>query len=102
MQPLENTNTNDTISMPMPMNRAQRRAMEKKKKRALTKQNRMIANYIKKHPEAIKFDIDEDTIAEIESSEEETNRGNRILTKPIDEACVMPEEDVQEVILNKE
>ena len=122
MQPLENTNTNDTVSMPMPMNRAQRRAMEKKKKRAQTKQNRMIANYIKRHPEAIQFNIDEDKIAEIENETETdnvmtsgfvqlegatnnglefvttTNRGKRELINPIDEKSTLSDEDFKKTI----
>lgn len=102
MHELETPNTNNTVPTTSPMNRAQRRAMEKKRKRAQTKQNRMIANYIKKHPEAIQFNIDEDKIAELENSEEEINRGKRALTSPIDEACIISEEEAQEKVLDKE
>lgn len=63
-----NDNTSMTITNDnknMPQNRAQRRAMAKLQK----KQNKMIMNYIKKHPEAVKFELDEDKIAELENEE---------------------------------
>ena len=69
--------TNDN-NKGMPQNRAQRRAMAKLQK----KQNKMIMNYIKRHPEAIKVDLDEKKIEELEKEEEanltmsETNEEN--------------------------
>ena len=122
MHELETPNTNNTVSTTPPMNRAQRRAMEKKRKRAQTKQNRMIANYIKRHPEAIQFNIEEDKVAEIENKTEEESlmtsgfmqleedkdneleavttavRGNRVSISPIDEKGNLSVEELQEVI----
>ena len=57
------TTSNNTTSKPL--NRAQRRAMEKRRK----KQNKMIMNYIKKHPEAVKVELDEKKIEELENEE---------------------------------
>ena len=57
------TTNNNTTSKPL--NRAQRRAMEKRRK----KQNKMIMNYIKKHPEAVKIELDEKKIEELENEE---------------------------------
>lgn len=109
MHEIETPNTNNTVSTTPPMNRAQRRAMEKKRKRAQTKQNRMIANYIKRHPEAIQFNIDEDKVAEIENKTEENKdneleavttavRGNRVSINPIDEKVTLSVDELQEVI----
>ena len=44
----------------IPMNRAQRRAEAKKQK----KQMKKIQEYLKRHPEAIKVELDEDKIKE--------------------------------------
>ena len=122
MHEIETPNTNNTVSTTPPMNRAQRRAMATKRKRAQTKQNRMIANYIKRHPETIQFNIDEDKVAEIENKTEEENlmtsgfvqlesdkdneleavttavRGNRVSINPIDEKGNLSVEELQEVI----
>ena len=57
------TITNDNKNMPQ--NRAQRRAMAKLQK----KQNKMIMNYIKKHPEAVKVELDEEKIEALEKEE---------------------------------
>ena len=91
------------------LNRAQRRAMAKREKKAQSKQKKRIMDYIKKHPEAVKIELDEEKIAEIEE-QEETPVGKRVETNPIDEACdiehvcdidpvsVSETEEVQEVI----
>ena len=63
-----NDNTSMTITNDnknMPQNRAQRRAMAKLQK----KRNKMIMNYIKKHPEAVKVELDEQKIEELEKEE---------------------------------
>jgi septum formation topological specificity factor MinE len=63
-----NDNTSMTITNDnknMPQNRAQRRAMAKLQK----KRNKMIMNYIKKHPEAVKVELDEKKIEELENEE---------------------------------
>lgn len=75
-----NDNTSMTITNDnknMPQNRAQRRAMAKLQK----KRNKMIMNYIKKHPEAVKVELDEQKIEELEKEEtnltiSETNEDN--------------------------
>ena len=104
-----NVTTTNNESKFQPQNRAQRRAMAKLQK----KQNKMIMNYIKKHPEAIKVELDEKKIEELEKEEanltiSETNektvvtsedmkvgevesinndRGHRVKMNPVDEAC---------------
>ena len=60
---MEFTTTNNQNGLPL--NRAQRRAMEKRRK----KQNKMIMNYIKKHPEAVKVELDEKKIEDLENEE---------------------------------
>ena len=95
--------------MPQAMNRAQRRAMVKREKKIQSKQKKRIIDYIRKHPEAVKIELDEEKIAEIEE-QEETPVGKRVEMNPIDEACdiehvcdidpvsVSETEEVQEVI----
>ena len=75
----------DNGEMPQAMNRAQRRAMAKREKKAQSKQKKRIMDYIKKHPEAVKVELDEEKIAEIEE-QEASPVGKRIETNPIDEA----------------
>lgn len=97
----ERNNTGETsieTKETQPLNRAQRRAMKKQQKKTQRKYNKMLMNYIKKHPEAIKFDVDEDKIAELEAEAEniqyETDKeekaiknamGKSLLTEPIDD-----------------
>ena len=97
----ERNNTEDVsieTKETQPVNRAQRRAMKKQQKKTQRKYNKMLMNYIKRHPEAIKFDIDEDKIAELETEaaniQYETEReekgiknakGQRVLMKSIED-----------------
>lgn len=48
-----------------PLNRAQRRALKKKKFN--------LAQYLKEHPEAIKITLDEEKIAELEAQEAQSS-----------------------------
>ena len=48
-----------------PLNRAQRRALKKKKFN--------LAQYLKEHPEAIKITLDEEKIAELEAQETQSS-----------------------------
>lgn len=93
----------DNGEIPQAMNRAQRRAMAKREKKAQSKQKKRIMDYIKKHPEAVKVELDEEKIAEIEE-QEVSPVGKRVETNPIDEvwdinSISVPEtEDIQEVV----
>ena len=93
----------DNGEIPQAMNRAQRRAMAKREKKAQSKQKKRIMDYIKKHPEAVKVELDEEKIAEIEE-QEVSPVGKRVETNPIDEACdidpisVSETEEAQEVV----
>lgn len=53
------------------LNRAQRRAQKKRDVKMNKQLQMMMSRYIAKHPEAIKVDLDEDTISELESQEKE-------------------------------
>jgi hypothetical protein len=48
-----------------PMNRKQRRAMEKKNK----KQEKKLQKYLERHPEAMKIELDEEAIKKVEEQE---------------------------------
>ena len=93
----------DNGEIPQAMNRAQRRAMAKREKKAQSKQKKRIMDYIKKHPEAVKVELDEEKIAEIEE-QEVSPVGKRVETNPIDEVwdinsiSVSETEDIQEVV----
>ena len=87
----------DNGEMPQAMNRAQRRAMAKREMKAQSKQKKRIMDYIKIHPEAVKVELDEEKIAEIEE-QEASPVGKRIETNPIDEACDL---EVVEEAVNK-
>lgn len=63
----EDTNTTNTTEVKM--NRAQRRAQAKKEKKRMSK----IRQYIRNHPEAVKIELDEDKIQEIEEKEKKAN-----------------------------
>lgn len=82
----KNADGTTTIEMAQPSNRAQRRAMEKRNKKIQAKQQKRIMDYIKKHPEAIKIELDENKLAEIEEQEHDYV-GKRVEMNPIDEAC---------------
>jgi hypothetical protein len=71
----KNADGTTTVELAQPQNRAQRRAMEKRSKKIQAKQNRMIKNYIAKHPEAIKVELDEEKIEALEK--EESNEKNK-------------------------
>lgn len=63
----EDTNTTNTTEIKM--NRAQRRAQAKMEKKRMSK----IKQYIRRHPEAVKVELDEDKIQELEEKEKEAN-----------------------------
>ena len=86
--------------IPQAMNRAQRRAMAKREKKAQSQQKRRIMDYIKKHPEAVKIELDEEKIAEVEE-QEGVSIGNRVEIEPIDEACNLEREEVEKIIEEK-
>lgn len=100
-------NTFEIISnngeIPQASNRAQRRAMAKREKKVQSKQKKRIIDYIRRHPEAVKIELDEEKIAEIEE-QEISPVGKRVDMNLIDEACdiepvnVLETEEAQEVI----
>ena len=55
------------------LNRAQRRAQKKMDAKRNKQLQMMMSRYIAKHPEAIKVDLDENTISELESQEKENS-----------------------------
>lgn len=63
----EDTNTTNTTEVKM--NRAQRRAQAKMEKKRMSK----IKQYIRRHPESVKVELDEDKIQELEEKEKEIN-----------------------------
>lgn len=75
-------NTFEIISnngeIPQASNRAQRRAMAKREKKVQSKQKKRIIDYIRRHPEAVKIELDEEKIAEVETQEEANDEGNDI------------------------
>lgn len=83
--------------IPQATNRAQRRAMAKREKKAQSKQKKRIIDYIRRHPEAVKVELDEDKIAEIEG-QEEVSTGKRAELELIDEAC---DSEVIDEVVNK-
>lgn len=71
-----NADGSTTIEINQPKNRAERRAMEKRNKKLQKKQQKMIMDYIKRHPEAVKVELDEEKIEELEN--EEANLTNEV------------------------
>ena len=61
--------TNATNTTEVKMNRAQRRTQAKMEKKRMSK----IKQYIRRHPEAVKVELDEDKIQELEEKEKEAN-----------------------------
>ena len=55
-----------------PMNRKQRRALEKQNKL----RERKLQKYLERHPEAIKIELDEEAVKKVE--EEEKNKANQL------------------------
>lgn len=85
--------------MPQAMNRAQRRAMAKRENKIQSKQKKRIMDYIKKHPEAVKIELDEEKIAEVEEQEQQSV-GKRIEMDTVDEVCDLNHEDIKEALEN--
>lgn len=117
----KNADGTTTVELAQPSNRAQRRAMAKRNKKIQAKQQKRIMDYIKKHPEAIKVELDEDKISELEKEEAfvtgmtmldkngepivsggefVTTVSKRIENEPIDEVCPLTEEEKNSVIAN--
>lgn len=113
----KNADGTTTVQIAQPQNRAQRRAMEKRNRKLQKKQQNRIMNYINRHPEAIKVELDEDKIAEIEDvfvtgmsvtdkneepivnvSDYETTVGSRATMGIVDDACNLTSEEVESVL----
>lgn len=54
-----------------PQNRKQKRMMEKRQRRNQKLLEKRVMDYIRKHPEAIKIELDEDKVKEVESQQED-------------------------------
>ena len=76
---VEEEKAQDSIKQPQiePQNRKQKRLMAKKQRRNQKLLEKRVMDYIRKHPEAIKFDIDEDKVKEVEAKENEENEENK-------------------------
>lgn len=75
IEAVEEEKAQDGIKQPQvePQNRKQKRLMAKKQRRNQKLLEKRVMDYIRKHPEAIKFDIDEDKVKEAEAKENEEN-----------------------------
>lgn len=75
IESVEDEKSQDSMKQPQiePQNRKQKRLMAKKQRRNQKLLEKRVMDYIRKHPEAIKFDIDEDKVKEIEAKENEEN-----------------------------
>ena len=75
IEAVEEEKAQDGIKQPQvePQNRKQKRLMAKKQRRNQKILEKRVMDYIRKHPEAIKFDIDEDKVKEVEAKENEEN-----------------------------
>ena len=75
IEAVEEEKAQDGIKQPQvePQNRKQKRLMAKKQRRNQKLLEKRVMDYIRKHPEAIKFDIDEDKVKEVEAKENEEN-----------------------------
>ena len=78
IEAVEEEKAQDSIKQPQiePQNRKQKRLMAKKQRRNQKILEKRVMDYIRKHPEAIKFDIDEDKVKEVEAKENEENEEN--------------------------
>lgn len=54
-----------------PQNRKQKRMIEKRQRRSQKLLEKRVMNYIRKHPEAIKIELDEDKVKEVEEQSNE-------------------------------
>lgn len=54
-----------------PQNRKQKRMMEKRQRRNQKLLEKRVMDYIRKHPEAIKIELDEDKVKEVETQHED-------------------------------
>lgn len=54
-----------------PQNRKQKRIMEKRQRRNQKLLEKRVMDYIRKHPEAIKIELDEDKVKEVEDQQED-------------------------------
>lgn len=75
IEAVEEEKAQDSIKQPQIelQNRKQKRLMAKKQRRNQKLLEKRVMDYIRKHPEAIKFDIDEDKVKEVEAKENEEN-----------------------------
>ena len=75
IEAVEEEKAQDSMKQPQvePKNRKQKRLLAKKQRRNQKLLEKRVMNYIRKHPEAIKFDIDEDKIREVEEENKENN-----------------------------
>lgn len=78
IEAVEEEKAQDSMKQPQvePKNRKQKRLLAKKQRRNQKLLEKRVMDYIRKHPESIKFDIDEDKVKEVEDKEVE-NRENK-------------------------